>query len=77
MANKGRQSHSVLTINGRIRFRRRWWYDAETGSMAPADEMLDRRGATITPGVLELACRENLSASSFAKAAANLARPRS
>jgi hypothetical protein len=64
----------VLTINGRIRLRRRWWHDAQTGSIAPADENLDRSGATITPGVLELACRENLSATSFAKAAANLAR---
>jgi hypothetical protein len=36
--------------------------------------MMNRRGDTITPGVLELACRENLSATSFAKAAANLAR---
>ncbi len=46
----------------------------QTGSTAPSDEVLDRSGATITPGVIELACRENLSASSFAKAAANLAR---
>ncbi len=74
MANKGRQSRSVLTINGRIRLRRQWWHDAQTGSIAPADEILDRSGATITPGVLELACRENLSATSFAKAAANLTR---
>ena len=74
MANKGRQSRSVLTINGRIRLRRRWWHGAQAGSTAPADEVLDRNGATITPGVLELACRENLSATSFEKAAANLAR---
>ena len=74
MANKGRQSRSVLTINGRIQLERRWWHAAQTGSIAPADEVLDHSGATITPGVLELACRENLSATSFAKAAANLAR---
>ena len=74
MANKGRQSRSVLTINGRIRLKRRWCYAAQTGSIAPADEILDHSGATITPGALELACRENLSATSFAKAAANLAR---
>ena len=74
LANKGRQSRSVLTINGRIRLRRRWWYAAQAGSIAPADEILDRSGATITPGALELACRENLSATSFARAAANLAR---
>ena len=64
----------MLTINGRIRLARRWWHSAEIGSLAPADEVLDRRGATITPGVLEMACRENLSASSFQKAAENLAR---
>jgi hypothetical protein len=74
LANKGRQSRSILTINGRIRLRRQWWHGVQIGSIAPADEMLDRSGASITPGVLELACRENLSASSFAKAAANLAR---
>jgi hypothetical protein len=74
LANKGLQSRSVLTINGRIRFHRRWWYSAETGSTAPVDDMIDRSGAKITPGVLELACRENLSATSFVKAAANLAR---
>lgn len=74
MANKGRQSRSVLSINGRVRLQRRWWHDAQTGSLAPADEAMDRSGATITPGVLELACRENLSAMSFEKAAANLAR---
>jgi hypothetical protein len=74
LANKGRQSRSVLTINGRIRIERRWWHGVQAGSTAPADEVLDRSGATITPGVLELACRESLSASSFAKAAANLAR---
>jgi hypothetical protein len=64
----------VLTINGRIQLQRQWWHGAQLGSIAPADEILDRHGATITPGVLELACRENLSATSFAKAAANLAR---
>jgi hypothetical protein len=64
----------VLSINGRIRLERRWWYGVQTGSTAPADEVLDRSGATITPGVLEMACRENLSATSFEKAAANLAR---
>jgi hypothetical protein len=74
LANKGRQRRSVLTINGRIRLARRWWHGAQIGSLVPADEVLDRRGATITPGVLEMACRENLSASSFEKAAENLAR---
>lgn len=64
----------MLTINGRIRLWRRWWHGSTTGSVAPADEVLDRRGTTITPGVCELAARENLSATSFDKAAANLRR---
>jgi hypothetical protein len=74
LANKGRQSRSVLTINGRVRLWRRWWHASSTGSVAPADEVLDRCGTTITPGVCELAARENLSATSFDKAAANLRR---
>ena len=44
------------------------------GSVAPADAILDRDGATITPGVLEMACRVNLSATSFVRAAAALDR---
>lgn len=42
--------------------------------MAPADETVDRQGATVTPDVREMACRENQGASSFEKAAENLAR---
>jgi hypothetical protein len=74
LANKGRQSHSVLTINGRVDLRRRWWYAVQTGSVAPLDDVLDRQGATVTHGVRELACRENQSSVSFDKAAENLAR---
>jgi hypothetical protein len=64
----------VLTINGRIQLWRRWWHAPQTGSVAPADESADRQGATVTPGVREMACRENQGASSFEKAAENLAR---
>lgn len=42
--------------------------------MAPADAILDCRGATITPGVVEMACRVNLSATGFCKAASILER---
>jgi hypothetical protein len=42
--------------------------------VAPADEAIDQRGATVTPGVREMACRENQAATSFDKAAENLAR---
>jgi hypothetical protein len=63
-----------VTVNGKIETYRRWWFGRGTGSVAPADEILDRRGATITPGVVEMAARVNLSASSFVKAAAVLER---
>lgn len=74
MADKGRQSRTVLTINGKIETYRRWWYSPRIGSIAPADAILDHRGDTITPGVVEMACRVNLSASSFRKAASVLER---
>jgi len=44
------------------------------GSVVPADETIDQHNATVTPGVREMACRENQAASSFDKAAENLAR---
>lgn len=74
MANKGRQSHRVLTVNGDVKIVRRWWHGPQSGSIAPADEILDRVGATITPGVVEMACRVNLSATSFVRASAALER---
>ncbi len=74
LANKGRQSHRVLTVNGEIRVARRWWHGPQLGSIAPADAIIDRDGSTITPGVLEMACRVNLSATSFRRAAAVLER---
>jgi hypothetical protein len=74
LANKGRQEKSVLTMNGRIQLQRRWWFSREMGSVAPADEVVDRQGESVTPGVREMACRENQGATSFDKAADNLAR---
>ena len=73
LANKGRQSKSVLTINGRVQLWRRWWHGAQTGSVAPADEVLNAQAETVTPGVREMACREN-QVGSFDTAAANLLR---
>jgi len=64
----------VLTVNGRIQLWRRWWYAPQMGSVAPADHALDRQSATVTPGVLEMACRGNQGATSFEKAAENLVR---
>jgi len=53
---------------------RRWWHGPQIGSVAPADEILDRNGTTITPGVVEMAARVNLSATSFERAAVALQR---
>ena len=64
----------MVTVNGKIETHRRWWFGRASGSVAPADAILDRSGATITPGVVEMAARVNLSASSFVKAAAVLER---
>ena len=61
-------------MNGRIQLWRRWWHAPQTGSLAPADEVMNRPGDTIMPGVREMACRENQGATSFDKAAENLAR---
>jgi predicted HAD superfamily Cof-like phosphohydrolase len=74
LANKGLQSHKVLTVNGAIKIVRRWWHGPQIGSVAPADAILHRAGTTITPGVVEMACRVNLSATSFVRATAALER---
>lgn len=64
----------MLTINGRIQVWRRWWHSPRSGSVAPADAVVNARGESVTPGVRELACRENQAATSFDKAAENLGR---
>jgi hypothetical protein len=74
MANKGLQSKHVLTVNGRIKVVRRWWYSSQIGSCAPLDQWLDLRQESISPGVREMACRLNNDASSFECASANLER---
>ena len=72
--NKGQQRTTVLTVNGRVSLLRRWWHSPADGSEAPVDRVLSRDGATVTPGVRELACRLNNDASGFDKAADNLRR---
>ena len=59
LANKGRQSSSVLTINGRVKLLRRWWHGPQEGSVVPADVILNAQAETVTPGVREMACRQN------------------
>lgn len=72
--HKGRQSYSVLTINGRVRLLRVRWHCPEEGSETLTDRVLDQLEATISERVREMACRLNQDAASFAKSAAHLYR---
>ena len=74
MRHKGRQSYSVLTVNGRIRLLRIRWHDREEGSQTPVDTWLDEAESTISQGVREMACRLNQGSTSFQKTSENLAR---
>jgi hypothetical protein len=74
LANKGRQRTHVLTVNGRVALRRRWWHSACEGSTAPADTLIDGQGQTVTGGVIEMASRLNNDGASFDAAAENLFR---
>jgi hypothetical protein len=74
LENKGRDSHSLLTVNGRVTLRRRRWSSPATGSVTPMDAVLDAAEASISLGVCALACRLNQAARNFDTAAENLAR---
>ena len=64
----------MLTIVGRVKLVRRWWYSLPEGSVAPADVWLDDAQSSVSRGVREMACRLNNDGHSFAKTAVNLAR---
>lgn len=73
LVNKGRESRSALTVNGRISWGRKRWHGGKGGvSLTPLDRYLDAAEATISVGTRELCCRLNGSARSFEDAAANL-----
>ena len=74
LRDKGRQSRRVLTIIGRVKLLRRWWYSSSTGSMAPADAFIDPQLQSVSPGVREMACRLNNDGTNFDKTAENLFR---
>jgi hypothetical protein len=64
----------VLTLNGRLTLWRRRYAAPGLGSQFPLDPWLDRLEDTVSLGLRELACRLNLAARNFEKAAENLAR---
>jgi len=64
----------VLTINGRVRLRRRRWHSPGEGTTTPLDAWLDLAESSISLGVREMACRLNGDGKNFDKAAANLKR---
>ncbi len=74
LQNKGREPHTVLTVNDRLELERTRWYTPAAGGLTPADSWLDVAEATVSLGARELACRLNQGARSFAKATDNLAR---
>jgi hypothetical protein len=74
LRNKGLQDTHWLTANGHIQVFRRWWHSAKSGSVAPADEYVDRIGETGTPAVREMVCRLNRDGINFDQTAENLAR---
>src|SRR3954454_7938920 len=74
LANKGREPHTVLTVNDRLILERTRWYTPAAGGLTPADSWLDVAEATASVAARDLACRLNQGARSFAKATDNLAR---
>jgi hypothetical protein len=74
MRNKGKQSRSVLTVNGSVKVVRRWWFGIGVGSVVPVEQVIDPQQASISIGVREMACRLNNDGTSFDAAAENLQR---
>jgi hypothetical protein len=74
MRNKGRQSRTVLSVVGRVKVVRRWWHAAGSGSVVPADAVIDPGLSNVSVGVREMACRLNNDGTSFEKTANNLYR---
>jgi hypothetical protein len=72
--NKGRDEHDLLTVNGRVRIRRKHYYSPQEGTTIPVDALLDAAEAAVSVGVREMCSRLNTGAKSFARAAENLER---
>ena len=53
---------------------RRWWHSPINGSVAPADQVIDREQRTVSPGVREMVNWLNNDSGSFDQAAENFTR---
>jgi len=72
--DKGSNEHDLLTVNGRIRIRRKHYHHPQEGTTTPVDALLDAAEATVSVGVREMCSRLNAGAGSFARASENLDR---
>lgn len=70
--NKGRESRSGLSVNGRVDLHRRRWYAPGEGSEHPLDRLLDAAEATVSVGVRKLCCELGIDARSFARSVQRL-----
>src|SRR5512136_554638 len=71
---KGSDGHELLTVNGRVRIRRKHYHSPGEGTTTPVDALLDAAEATVSVGVREMCSRLNAGAGSFDRASENLAR---
>jgi len=73
LRNKGKQTTTHQTINGRVRVCRTVYWSAEAGATIPMDQWLGITEHRFSPGVREMCCRESLHCS-FEVASDNLCR---
>ena len=74
LADKGSESRSTLSVNGRVLLSRKRWYLKGEGSRSPLTMLLDAALATESVGVRDLCCRLNGNGRNFERVAENLAK---
>lgn len=60
LRNKGQQTTTHQTVNGRVRVSRTVYWSAQRGTMIPTDRWLGIVDHRFSPGVREMCCRESL-----------------